>query len=113
MVFHELIMFTNYAQTNVWFSPAYQKLTIGARDLLQCFWTEIKKREIGVRVYEDFFERNFIEELDELHSKISAKVQREDSKKVPFAFEENEKFTNLLNTVLATLNSARSTAWNT
>ena len=57
---------------------------------------EIKKGEIGVRVYEDFFERSFIEELDELHSKISAKVQREDSKKVPFAFEENEKFTNLL-----------------
>jgi hypothetical protein len=35
-----------YYRNDVWFSPAYQKLTISARDLLQCFWTEIKKREI-------------------------------------------------------------------
>ena len=35
-----------FYRNDVWFSAAYQKLTISARDLLQCLWTEIKKREI-------------------------------------------------------------------
>ena len=35
-----------FYRNDVWFSPAYQRLTISARDLLQCLWTEIKKREI-------------------------------------------------------------------
>ncbi|MBT5068515.1 MAG: hypothetical protein HOM59_00525 [Candidatus Marinimicrobia bacterium] len=30
----------------VWFSKAYQDLSISARDLLQCIWTEINKKEI-------------------------------------------------------------------
>ena len=35
-----------FYRNDVWFSPAYQRLTNSARDLLQCLWTEIIKREI-------------------------------------------------------------------
>ena len=35
-----------FYHNDVWFSPAYQKLTIGARDLLQCLYTEISKAKI-------------------------------------------------------------------
>jgi len=32
-----------FYRNDVWFSSAYQRLTIGARDLLQCLYTEINK----------------------------------------------------------------------
>ena len=32
-----------FYRNEMWFSPAYQRLTIGARDLLQCLYTEINK----------------------------------------------------------------------
>ena len=35
-----------FYHNDVWFSTAYQKLTIGARDLLQCLYTEISKAKI-------------------------------------------------------------------
>ena len=35
-----------FYHNEVWFSPAYQKLTIGARDLLQCLYTEVRKAKI-------------------------------------------------------------------
>ena len=35
-----------FYRNDVWFSPTYQRLTNSARDLLQCLWTEIIKREI-------------------------------------------------------------------
>ena len=33
----------------MWFSPAYQSLTIGARDLLQCLYTELRKQHIKIK----------------------------------------------------------------
>ena len=35
-----------FYRNEIWFSPAYQRLTIGARDLLQCLYTEINKANI-------------------------------------------------------------------
>jgi len=35
-----------YYRNDMWFSPAYRKLAPGSRDLLQCLYTEIRKREI-------------------------------------------------------------------
>ena len=35
-----------FYRNDVWFSPAYQKLTNAARDLLQCLYTEISKAKV-------------------------------------------------------------------
>ena len=35
-----------FYRNDVWFSPAYQKLSLSARDLLQCLYTEISKAKI-------------------------------------------------------------------
>ena len=35
-----------FYRNELWFSPAYRRLTIGARDLLQCLYTEINKANI-------------------------------------------------------------------
>lgn len=35
-----------FYRNEVWFSKAYQSLSLSARDLLQCIWTEINKKEI-------------------------------------------------------------------
>ena len=35
-----------FYRNDVWFSPAYQKLSLSARDLLQCLYTEISKTKI-------------------------------------------------------------------
>ena len=41
-----------FYRNDVWFSPAYQKLTLSARDLLQCLWSEIRKVRVG-KIYEE------------------------------------------------------------
>lgn len=35
-----------FYRNDIWFSPAYQKLSLSARDLLQCLYTEISKTKI-------------------------------------------------------------------
>ena len=43
-----------FYRNDVWFSPAYQKLTLSARDLLQCLSSEIRK----VKIAKNWEERN-------------------------------------------------------
>ena len=56
---------------------------------------EIKKNEIGVKIFSNIFDINFLEELEEVHKTLLAQVDRVDSKKVSFSFNENEKFIKL------------------
>tara|TARA_Y100000294_G_scaffold170177_1_gene182155 strand:+ start:925 stop:1425 length:501 start_codon:yes stop_codon:yes gene_type:complete len=42
-----------FYRNEMWFSPAYQRLTIGARDLLQCLYTEIRKTKVN-RKWKEF-----------------------------------------------------------
>ena len=39
-----------YYTNDVWFSPAYQSLSIATRDLLQCMLTEFKRKEMKLKI---------------------------------------------------------------
>ena len=50
---------------------------------------EIKKNEVGVKIYENVFDLKFIEELESFNSILEAQVDRTDSKKASFSFDQN------------------------
>jgi len=56
---------------------------------------EIKENEIGVKIHKNVFDINFLEELEEVHKTLLAQVDRADSKKNSFSFNENNKFKKL------------------
>lgn len=65
---------------------------------MQKFFTkidEIKKNEIGVKIYKNIFDINFLKELEDINETLSAQVDRADSKKASFSFKENAHFIKL------------------
>ena len=60
---------------------------------------EIKKNEIGVKIFENVFDRQFLKELEDINTSLVAQVDRTDSKKASFSFDENEKFIKLKKTL--------------
>ena len=60
-----------FYRNEMWFSPAYQRLTIGARDLLQCLYTEIRKTKVN-RKWKEFRNGESI-----LHIKLQSGMELE------------------------------------
>ena len=61
---------------------------------------EIKKNEIGVKIFENVFEPKFLEELENINSSLEAQVDRTDSKKASFSFSENDHFIKIKKTLV-------------
>ena len=85
-----------FYNNEVWFSPAYQRLTLGARDLLQCLYTEIKKSKIKTKkatkkewVFMNNAELSFTEkEYKELTGKCSATYLKSRNQLIEVGFIE-------------------------
>ena len=60
---------------------------------------EIKEKEVGVKIFENVFDRQFLRELEEINNSLVAQVDRTDSKKATFSFNDNEKFIKLKTTL--------------